>query len=355
MSVRRTIRLGYGAVALLAAGVAVLGVLNWRQHQARAARREAGDSAVTVTVMARACEPDRLEVPAGRVAFRIVNRSDRVLEWEILDGVMVVEERENIAPGLSQRLATRLAPGEYAITCGLLGNPRGRLVVRPSGQDDRPAAADLRALIGPMAEYKVYLTLQGMALSEAVARLAEAAGGPDMPAALAEAHAAYQRLRPAAKLLQAGLDAALDARPTDYAGGAVDPDFTGFRRLALADAAVATLVPKLQADVATLLARLEPVTVPPDRMLAGAALVATEAASMQDPRLAAAMLDGAGSILDLLAPALGRSAPEATGQAVSRLAAARGALAASDAEAFRGACAGLAAALAALREGVAPA
>jgi iron uptake system component EfeO len=177
-----------------------------------------------------------------------------------------------------------------------------------------------------------------------------------MPAALAEAHAAYQRLRPAAKLLQAGLDAALDARPTDYAGGGADPDFTGFRRLALADAAaVATLVPKLQTDVATLLARLEPVTVPPDRMLAGAALVATEAASMQDPRLATAMLDGAGSILDLLAPALGRSAPEATGQAVSRLAAARGALAASDAEAFRGACAGLAAALAALREGVAPA
>jgi hypothetical protein len=231
-SLRRTIRLGYAVVAVLALGAGALGVLNWRKHQAGG--QAPAEDAVTVAVTDRACEPDSLTVPAGRVAFRILNRSQRMLEWEILDGVMVVEERENIAPGLSQRLVARLAPGEYAITCGLLGNPRGRLVVAP-GKDGAPAAPDLRELVGPMAEYKVYLTLEGAMLAEAAARLADTvSAGRDAAEALAAAHAAYQHLRPAGRVMQADLDTALDARAADFARGAADPAFTGFRRLSLA-------------------------------------------------------------------------------------------------------------------------
>ncbi|HWX50954.1 MAG TPA: cupredoxin domain-containing protein [Roseomonas sp.] len=354
MSLRRTIRLGYGVVGLLALGVAVLGVLDWRQHQIRAARPAAAEDAVTVTVTASACEPGELEVPAGRVAFRIVNRSERVLEWEILDGVMVVEERENIAPGLSQRLTARLAPGEYAITCGLLSNPRGRLLVRPSGQGAAPAGPDLRELIAPMAEYQVYLALQGAQLEAATARLVEAGSGPEAAGALAEAHAAYERLRPATKLLQAGLDAALDARAADFAGGATDPAFTGFRRLALAlqnaDPAAPDLARKIRADVALLLERLSGASIPPDRMLAGAALAASEAANLGDPALAAALLEGSGKIVTLLAPPLGQTAPEPAQRATAQLAAARAALATGDAAGWRSASAALAEALSSLRE-----
>ena len=78
---------------------------------------------------AEACEPNELTVPAGRRSFEIHNRSDRPVEWEILDGVMVVAERENIAPGLKSTLEARLRPGDYDITCGLLSNPRGGLHV----------------------------------------------------------------------------------------------------------------------------------------------------------------------------------------------------------------------------------
>jgi len=354
MSLRRTIRIGYGLAALLALGVAGLGVLDWRQHQRRAAQPAAADEAVTVIVTASACEPSQIEVPAGRVPFRVVNRSDRVLEWEILDGVMVVEERENIAPGLSQRLTARLAPGEYAITCGLLSNPRGRLVVRPAGTGSAPAGPDLRELIGPMAEYQVYLTLQGAALTEAAARLVEAGEGPEAPAALAEAQAAYQRLRPAAKLLQADLDAALDARATDFAGGADDPAFTGFRRLDLAlrhsDDAVPALEHRIQADAMELAQRLSAASMPPDRMLAGAALVASEAATASHPALAGAMLEGAGKVVTLLAPPLGRTAPEPAQQATAQLAAARAALAAGDEAGWRKAAKALAESLSSLRE-----
>ncbi|MDJ0389132.1 cupredoxin domain-containing protein [Roseomonas sp. E05] len=354
MSLRGTIRIGYGLVAVLAIGVGALGVLDWRQHQRRATQAGPAEDAVTVTVTAKACEPDHLEVPAGRVAFRVVNRSDRVLEWEILDGVMVVEERENIAPGLSQRLTARLAPGEYAITCGLLSNPRGRLVVRPAGTDTAPAGPDLRELIGPMAEYQVYLTLQGAALTEATAQLVEAGQGPEAPAALAVAQAAYQRLRPAAKLLQAELDAALDARAADFAGGADDPAFTGFRRLSLAlrntDPAAPALERRIQADAAALAQRLSAASMPPDRMLAGAALVASEAATASDPALATAMLEGAGKVVALLAPPLGRMAPEPAERATAQLAAARAALAAGDEAGWRKAAKALADSLSSLRE-----
>ncbi|MFO1155921.1 MAG: cupredoxin domain-containing protein [Rhodospirillales bacterium] len=135
------------------------------------ARRGAPEQAeaLTVTITGRTCEPNVLTVPAGRNTFRIVNKSDRAVEWEILDGVMVVEERENIAPGFTQTLTAKLAPGHYAITCGLLSNPRGTLTVTPSAGSEAEIAGGPPpvAFIGPLAEYQVYLMLQSAELAEA--------------------------------------------------------------------------------------------------------------------------------------------------------------------------------------------
>ena len=354
LTLPQIIRLGYGVVVLLALGVGGLGVLDWQKHQ-RGGARVAEDADVTVAVSDRACEPDSLTVPAGRVSFRIINRSARVLEWEILDGVMVLEERENIAPGLSARLVARLAPGEYAITCGLLSNPRGRLVVLPAPADAAPAAPDLRELIGPMAEYKVYLTLEGALLAEATARLTDAvAAGHGEAAALAEAHAAYQRLRPAARMVQATLDAAIDARPTDYAKGGEDAGFTGFRRLALALQAANGSAPavarRLQADVTSLLARLDAAVVPPDRMLAGAALQAREAAETTDPVLAGAMLAGAAKVARLLGPPSQRLNAAGAARLTSDLTAAGQAVATGDLATRRAALTALADSITGLRD-----
>ena len=84
---------------------------------------------VPVTVTDTGCEPSQLSVDAGRTTFVITNKSSKALEWEILEGVMVVEERENIAPGFVQKLAAQLKAGEYIMTCGLRSNPRGKIVV----------------------------------------------------------------------------------------------------------------------------------------------------------------------------------------------------------------------------------
>lgn len=84
---------------------------------------------VPVTVTDAGCEPGQLTVDAGRTTFVITNKSSKALEWEILVGVMVVEERENIAPGFVQKLGAELKAGEYIMTCGLRSNPKGKIVV----------------------------------------------------------------------------------------------------------------------------------------------------------------------------------------------------------------------------------
>ena len=89
---------------------------------------------VAITVTRTGCEPAAVTVPSGRTVFRIRNDSQRSVEWEILKGVMVVEERENILPGFVQSLTATLDPGDYQMTCGLLSNPKGTLkAVEPGG------------------------------------------------------------------------------------------------------------------------------------------------------------------------------------------------------------------------------
>ena len=149
-TVQRSIRIGIAFVAVLAALVVVLAIYAYGLRGKAAGNLPEG--AVAVTITSTACEPNALTVPAGRVTFAVTNKSDRVLEWEILDGVMVVEERENIAPGFVQTLNARLEAGTYAITCGLLSNPRGTLTVTPVAGAPAAKAPELVQFVGPAAE-----------------------------------------------------------------------------------------------------------------------------------------------------------------------------------------------------------
>ena len=53
----------------------------------------AAGGAINIAVNDKACEPMELTVPSGQVVFNIKNNSSRKLEWEILKGVMVVDDR----------------------------------------------------------------------------------------------------------------------------------------------------------------------------------------------------------------------------------------------------------------------
>jgi iron uptake system component EfeO len=311
MSLQRTTRIGLGVVGLLAIAVAGLGTYG---YLIRGGKRGAGGGAaagaIAIAVTGKACDPMTLQVEAGRVVFQIANRSDRALEWEILQGVMVVEERENIAPGLSATLAARLDPGVYEITCGLLSNPRGKLTVVAAAGNGTAAAPrpSLVQLIGPIAEYKVYATIEADALVAGTAKLVAAVKAGDLAGAQAlygEAHLHYERIKPVAALF-ADLDAAIDARADDFGQREADPAFTGFHRLEhglITDRSTQDLVPladKLLADVETLRDRIRSATIAPERMAGGAvSLMERGGAGLADIR---ARAEGAQKIAALLQP-----------------------------------------------------
>lgn len=282
--------------------------------------RAAADGAVAVTITNGACDPAALTVPAGRVTFAIANEGDRVLEWEILDGVMVVDERENIAPGFTQRLTTRLDAGSYDITCGLVGSPRGRLTVTPS--DAAPAAKpSLVDLLGPLAEYRVFVLGELDGLAAGTVQLAAAVKAGDLAAAqalYAPTRAHYERIEPIAKLFS-DLDAAIAVRAADLPDREADAGFAGFHRLEYLLFAERTLdgagpvADRLVADVQELARRVKALSLAPDRMAAAAASLidgagarklqgAEDSYSGADLSDFRANLDGARKIVDLLRP-----------------------------------------------------
>ena len=314
-------------VVMIAAG----GLFYYASKMA-AAKRQHNHDEVVVNINAHSCDPNELTVPAGRASFRIVNRSDRAVEWEILDGVLVIEERENIAPGLSQVINANLQPGDYAITCGLLSNPRGVLHVTPTAASDAAAKAkpSMVAFVGPLSEFRVYLASQSSALIKAVTALNQAIASGDLSQAQAlylPARAAYQRLAPAAQRL-AELDNSINARADYFEKREQDPAFVGFHRLEYAlfqQRSLDSLTPvaeRLLADVTTLKQQLLAQSLPPEQLVNIVVrnlntLADVRAASGEEERYSHGDLNGfagnlqtAHKVVELLRPMLTKSAPE---------------------------------------------
>lgn len=316
-----------GSALLVVAGLAAFW---YASGVARKAPPKAADSAVTVTIQGNVCTPNDISVPAGRTTFTIVNQSQRALEWEILDGVMVVEERENIAPGFSQTMTARLVPGQYAITCGLLSNPRGTLTVTPSAASDAEAAKpSLVAYVGALAEYRVFLALEAGALEDATRQLADAIKTSDLKQAqalYAPAHQSYKRIEPMGELFS-DLDTRLNARAEYFEKREADAGFTGFHRIeyALFDRqdvkSLGPVADRLLADISTLKDRLRALNVPPERLAASAARllrrVADNLPAGGEDRYGHGELvnlqgtfEGTGKIAELLSPLLVKAAPD---------------------------------------------
>jgi iron uptake system component EfeO len=317
-----------GSVLLMVAA----GGLFWYASNMAAAKRQHNHDEIVVNIHPHSCEPNALTVPAGRASFRIVNRSERAVEWEILDGVLVVEERENIAPGLSQVINANLQPGDYAITCGLLSNPRGTLHVTPTAASDAAAKAkpSMVAFVGPLSEFRVYLAVQGSALIKAATALNQAIASGDLAQAQAlylPARTAYQRLAPAAQRL-AELDNQINARADYFEKREQDPAFVGFHRLEYAlfqqrnldD--VAPIAQRLLADVTTLKQQLLAQSLPPEQLVSILvrnlnSLADVRAGSGEEERYSHSDLNGfaanaqtARKVVDLLRPMLSKSAAD---------------------------------------------
>ncbi|WP_377849074.1 cupredoxin domain-containing protein [Bosea sp. UC22_33] len=291
---RRSPRLKLAGIGTLLLACGGIGAFVYAAGTGARRGAEAGTSDIVIAITDRTCQPASLTIPAGKASFVVTNRGERVLEWEILDGVMVLEERENIAPGQSRRLTTQLHPGEYAITCGLLSAPRGRLIVQASTTQPRPAMT-LMDMVGPAAEYRAVLSERSAALGKALDTLEQAQSDGDAQTsdiARREAVALLHALHPAT-----ADDAELDA-------------LFGKLQAALADHAanaVSGIKPAAEAFRSALARR----TTLPDTMLAGAInLLSSPDGETASPEDIAAARD----IAKLLLPLTARVDPALAGR-----------------------------------------
>ena len=220
--------------ALASAGLLVLLGLGTFWYAARSGAPAPTEGEIAVTITDTSCDPAELTAPAGRTTFRVHNASNRTLEWEILDGVMVVAERENITPGLNATLTERLRPGTYDITCGLLSNPRGKLTVLATAESEAAKAQpETRAFIGPLSEYRVYLARRAGELVKATETLSERVAAGDLAGAREawlDAREPWRRMAPVAGRF-ADLANGMDPLADYLAGREEDPAFTGFHRI----------------------------------------------------------------------------------------------------------------------------
>ncbi|MBB2895905.1 iron uptake system protein EfeO [Pseudomonas sp. AS2.8] len=176
-------------------------------------------------------------------------------------------------------------------------------------------------LVGPISDYKIYVTDNLAKLTEQTQAFTAAVKRGDLATArklYAPTRVSYEQVEPIAELFS-DLDAAIDSREDDHEQGVKSEDFTGFHRLEHALFTQNTtegqgpLADKLLADVKDLQARVDGLTFPPEKVVGGAAALMEEVAatkvSGEEERYShtdlydfQANVDGAKKIVDLFRP-----------------------------------------------------
>lgn len=189
----------------------------------------------------------------------------------------------------------------------------------------KTAATDL---IGPLAEYKMYVMDEVKQYVTTTKAFTDAVKKGDIATAkklYAPARQHYERIEPVAELFS-DLDASMDAREDDYEQGAKDPAFTGFHRLEKAlwadnsTQGVEKYADQLHKDTQELEKRLSNLAFPPSKVVGGAAALIEEVAatkiSGEEDRYSRtdlwdfqANVDGAQKIVDLLRPLIEKEDP----------------------------------------------
>jgi iron uptake system component EfeO len=195
----------------------------------------AASDALTVTSTADGCEVSGSSATSGTLAFDVTNSGDEVTEFYLLadDGLRIVGEVENIAPGASRTLTVVAQPGDYYTLCkpGMIGDGVGRAGFAVSG--------DAVAIDGPDAEqkqqavdlYAAFVKDQVGQLVPAVDAFVAAYESGDDAAAQAQfpqVRAFYERIEPVAEAL-GDLDPRIDYREVDAVAEGLD--WTGFHRI----------------------------------------------------------------------------------------------------------------------------
>lgn len=153
-----------------------------------------------------------------------------------------------------------------------------------------PARAEGTAtldLVEPIADYKIYISekLEKLVADTKVFTDAIKAGDVEKAKSLfPSTRMNYEAIEPIAELFS-DLDASIDSRADDYEKAEKDPAFPGFHRLEYglweenSTDGLAPIADKLMADVEALNQRITDLTLPPDKVVGGAAALMEEVAA----------------------------------------------------------------------------
>ncbi len=178
---------------------------------------------------------DTATVASGTVTFRVTNSGERITEFYLLgeDGLSIVSEVENIAPGSSRDLTVVAQPGRYFTECkpGMIGAGVGTADFTVTGDTVEIDEDREQAIAAAVASYTAYTKDQAAQLVPAVEAFVAAylAGDDDLARTLfAPSRVYYERIEPTAAQF-GDLDPAIDYRkPGAEAEGL---EFTGFHRI----------------------------------------------------------------------------------------------------------------------------
>ncbi len=223
-------RLPRTAVLAVAAGTVALGL------SACVKNSDGDDSkAIKVTSTADGCDVSSAKATSGTITFDVTNDGDKVTEFYLLadDGLRIIGEVENIAPGTSRALTVQAQPGDYFTECkpGMIGEGVGNAAFAVSGDEVEVDADEQEAIETAVASYTAYTKDQAAELVTGVQALVDAyESGDDAKARelFPIARINYERIEPTAEQF-GDLDPKIDYRkPGAEAEGL---EFTGFHRI----------------------------------------------------------------------------------------------------------------------------
>ncbi len=199
------------------------------------AKADLATASFTVSSTADACAVSSATAQSGTLTFDVQNDGDQVTEFYLLadDGLRIVGEVENIAPGASRTLTVTAQPGDYFTVCkpGMLGDGVGRASFNVAGERVEVAGADAEQKAEAVSLYGAFVKDQVGQLVPAVEEFVAAYESGDDEAARAlfpQTRAFYERIEPVAEAL-GDLDPRIDYREVDAVAEGLE--WTGFHRI----------------------------------------------------------------------------------------------------------------------------
>lgn len=313
----------------LTAAALTLGVALALSGCAKEEATGAGPGTIEVQLTDAGCEPTPNSVPSGEVAFVVTNAgSAKVTEAELKSENLqnILGERENLTSGLSGTFKLNLREGSYKMVCpGAKQDTWDFTVAKGAVVKDWKDNPDLVAAVAGYSTYIEEQTAELLTTTKAFTDAVRAGRIDEAKNRYGLARVPYERIEPVAESF-GDLDPEIDGRADD---GVAPEDLTGFHRLEYALWVQGTLdgmapiADKLDADVAKLhdLVKAKSGTYVPDEITNGAKELLDEVLvskiTGEEERYShtdlidfQANLDGSLKAIDLVRPALAKSAPD---------------------------------------------